>query len=85
MVLQRRSSTPGNFNRTWKEYVDGFEEDGKDFWLGLQNLYIFTNSKQYDLNVNATWLLTRTPVTIWTTITSASRRTSRSPPVLGRF
>ncbi|XP_070181210.1 techylectin-5A-like [Littorina saxatilis] len=33
----------------FEEYVDGFGQVGPDFWMGLRNLYLFTNTRQYDL------------------------------------
>ena len=34
-----------------QEYVDGFGTLGKNFWMGLSNLYLLTNSKNYDLHL----------------------------------
>ncbi|XP_070181212.1 angiopoietin-related protein 1-like [Littorina saxatilis] len=48
-IIQRRVSPSIDFNRTWQEYVDGFGDVGQDFWMGLRNLYLFTNARQYDL------------------------------------
>ncbi|XP_070181194.1 angiopoietin-related protein 1-like [Littorina saxatilis] len=32
------------FNRTWEEYRNGFGNVAGDYWLGLQNIYLLTNS-----------------------------------------
>ncbi|KAK7496718.1 hypothetical protein BaRGS_00012125, partial [Batillaria attramentaria] len=42
--ITMRSDGQVLFNRTWQE--DGFGDQNGDFWLGLQNLYLLTNSGQ---------------------------------------
>nr|KAG5690364.1 hypothetical protein BaRGS_001286 [Batillaria attramentaria] len=48
--IQRRTAPAVNFTRGWDDYVNGFG-DPDDFWLGLQNIYYFTNSRDYKLGV----------------------------------
>ena len=31
--------------------MDGFGTAGRNFWMGLDNLYLFTNSKNYNLGI----------------------------------
>ncbi|XP_033728932.1 fibrinogen gamma chain-like [Pecten maximus] len=58
--LQLRHYTSGiPFDRDWTSYRDCFgdiyeENDGtRDFWWGNQNAYYLTNSRQYDLLIQA--------------------------------
>ena len=52
-----RQGEPEEYIVAWQsflsaqEYVDGFGNKKQNFWLGLQNLYVLTNSKQYHLGV----------------------------------
>ena len=48
-VVQRRVDGSVQFNRTWKDYKDGFgtiSERG-EFWLGLEKIYRLTGSSQF--------------------------------------
>nr|KAG5690363.1 hypothetical protein BaRGS_001285 [Batillaria attramentaria] len=51
-LFQQRFFSGGevSFTRGWQDYVDGFGTDSRH-WLGLQNLWYFTNSKSYDLGL----------------------------------
>ena len=42
------------FYKLWDEYVKGFGTPGKEFWLGLNNMYFMTRAKNYSLKIEAT-------------------------------
>ena len=39
LVIQRRRDAKVSFDRTWKEYEDGFGSRTGNFWLGLSNIH----------------------------------------------
>ena len=41
------------FFRNWDAYLQQFGTAGKEFWLGLQNIYELTNHKAYSLKIEA--------------------------------
>ncbi|XP_023301917.2 angiopoietin-related protein 2-like [Lucilia cuprina] len=43
LYILRRNDGTQNFNRTWKDYVNGFGNIAGEFWLGLENIYALTN------------------------------------------
>lgn len=53
-VVQRRRphSTAVNFDRGWYDYKMGFGSANTDYWVGLENLYIWTNTKHYELRID---------------------------------
>lgn len=53
-VVQRRRphSTAVDFNRGWHDYKMGFGNASTDYWVGLENLYIWTNTKHYELRID---------------------------------
>ncbi|XP_013418506.1 fibrinogen-like protein 1 [Lingula anatina] len=52
MLLQRRESNKVDFNRNWAEYRKGFGDVTRDFWIGNENLFLFTNQDFYKLRVD---------------------------------
>ena len=40
-----------NFNRDWHDYKYGFGDPAKEVWLGNENIYLLTNSEDYELMV----------------------------------
>ncbi|CAH1784710.1 unnamed protein product [Owenia fusiformis] len=52
MVIQRRIDDTQSFNKGWKEYREGFGDVSKNFWLGLDNMFLLTNQKHYSLRVD---------------------------------
>ncbi|XP_063859252.1 muscle M-line assembly protein unc-89-like [Scylla paramamosain] len=55
-VVQRRDPhfTPIDFQRGWHDYKVGFGTPETEYWVGLQNLYAWTNSRQYEMRVEIT-------------------------------
>ncbi|KAJ8033600.1 Ficolin-1 [Holothuria leucospilota] len=51
-VFQRRVDGSIYFNRTWKEYKNGFGFQSNEFWLGLEKLSFLTNQKKYEVRIN---------------------------------
>ena len=55
-VVQRRDPelTPVGFERDWHDYRVGFGNPETEYWIGLQNLHSWTNSRQYELRIEIT-------------------------------
>ncbi|XP_062142931.1 angiopoietin-related protein 3-like isoform X2 [Drosophila sulfurigaster albostrigata] len=51
MIIQRRINGTEDFNRTWKEYEDGFGDLNEEFWFGLEKIHLATNSTRQRLNM----------------------------------
>lgn len=53
-VVQRRlpHSKDVNFDRGWHDYKVGFGHASTDYWVGLENLYIWTNTRHYELRID---------------------------------
>uniref|UniRef100_H2Y1F5 Fibrinogen C-terminal domain-containing protein n=1 Tax=Ciona intestinalis TaxID=7719 RepID=H2Y1F5_CIOIN len=43
IAIQKRISEHNNFNRRWKNYVDGFGNVREEYWIGLKNIRALTN------------------------------------------
>lgn len=52
LVIQRRQDGSVDFNRNWTDYRMGFGSVGQEHWLGLDNIFLLTNQKQYQLRVD---------------------------------
>ena len=52
LLLQRRMDGATSFNRNWYEYRMGFGNVMREFWLGLDTMFLLTNQKQYTLRVD---------------------------------
>ncbi|KAH8260315.1 hypothetical protein KR026_009296, partial [Drosophila bipectinata] len=52
LVIQRRMDGSVNFNRSWKEYRDGFGNLTGEFFIGLEKLHQITQSGQYELLIS---------------------------------
>ncbi|XP_073418038.1 angiopoietin-4-like [Dendrobates tinctorius] len=50
-VIQRRRNGSMNFNRTWKEYREGFGDLSNEFWLGNENIHKITSKGGYTLRI----------------------------------
>nr|XP_027210447.1 techylectin-5A-like [Penaeus vannamei] len=52
-VIQRRlpHSKAVNFNRGWHDYKVGFGNASSDYWIGLENMYVWTNTRHYELRI----------------------------------
>lgn len=55
-VLQKRRphSKATNFNRGWHDYKMGFGNASTDYWVGLENIYIWTNTRHYEMRIDLT-------------------------------
>lgn len=55
-VLQRRlpHSKATDFNRGWYDYKMGFGNASSDYWIGLENMYIWTNTRHYEMRIDLT-------------------------------
>ncbi|KAL2094448.1 hypothetical protein ACEWY4_009167 [Coilia grayii] len=51
-VIQRRMDGTVNFYQPWKHYREGFGNKHSEYWLGLQNLFLLTAQKKYELRVD---------------------------------
>uniref|UniRef100_A0A8D0GFL2 Tenascin XB n=1 Tax=Sphenodon punctatus TaxID=8508 RepID=A0A8D0GFL2_SPHPU len=52
MVFQRRMNGEMDFWRDWQDYVTGFGNLSREFWLGNDALYRLTSSGDYELRVD---------------------------------
>ncbi|XP_053328027.1 microfibril-associated glycoprotein 4-like [Spea bombifrons] len=50
-VLQKRFNGSMDFNRDWKNYLNGFGNADGEYWLGLQNVYRLAMLGDYELRV----------------------------------
>ena len=48
-VLMDRNDADVSFNRDWQEYRQGFGDLNGDHWLGLQNMHLITENRQYKM------------------------------------
>ncbi|XP_045606344.1 microfibril-associated glycoprotein 4-like [Procambarus clarkii] len=55
-VIQRRlhHSRSTDFNRGWYDYKMGFGNASNDYWIGLENIYIWTNTRHYEMRIDLT-------------------------------
>ncbi|XP_075056577.1 angiopoietin-related protein 7-like [Mixophyes fleayi] len=51
-IIQRRQDGSVNFNRTWKEYKEGFGEVDGEFWLGNEKIHKMTRGGGYSLRID---------------------------------
>ncbi|XP_023032089.2 angiopoietin-related protein 7-like [Drosophila willistoni] len=51
LVIHKRFDGSVDFNRTWTEYRNGFGNKEGEFFIGLDNLHLITNSQTYELYV----------------------------------
>ncbi|XP_046693646.1 microfibril-associated glycoprotein 4-like [Silurus meridionalis] len=51
-VIQRRIDGNVSFYRPWKDYKNGFGDASGEYWLGLENMFLMTNTEKYQLRVD---------------------------------
>lgn len=51
-VIQRRMDGTVNFYRPWDQYKAGFGDASGEYWLGLENIYLLTKKRKYELRVD---------------------------------
>ncbi|XP_067676428.1 fibrinogen C domain-containing protein 1-like [Haliotis asinina] len=52
LVFQRRLDGSEDFYRTWFEYMDGFGNLTREFWLGNEKIHRVTTQKTYELRID---------------------------------
>ncbi|XP_060661264.1 protein scabrous-like isoform X2 [Drosophila nasuta] len=57
IIIQRRMNGILDFNKSWTEYVNGFEDQSKqgEFFIGLENLHLLTKSSRHELYISVTF------------------------------
>ncbi|KAL4623905.1 angiopoietin-related protein 7-like [Arapaima gigas] len=51
-VIQRRQDGSVNFNRSWKEYKEGFGDLHTEFWLGNEHIHQLSSQGDYMLRID---------------------------------
>ncbi|KPP69984.1 angiopoietin-related protein 7-like, partial [Scleropages formosus] len=51
-VIQRRQDGSVNFNRSWKEYKEGFGDLHTEFWLGNEHIHQLSSQGDYTLRID---------------------------------
>ncbi|XP_041063844.1 angiopoietin-2-like [Carcharodon carcharias] len=52
IVIQQRIDGTTNFNRSWREYREGFGELSAEFWWGNDHIHDVTNQEEYSLRID---------------------------------
>ncbi|XP_041361635.1 ryncolin-2-like [Gigantopelta aegis] len=52
LVFQRREDGSENFYRTWENYLNGFGNLSKEFWLGNENIHRLTYQRPSEMRVD---------------------------------
>lgn len=52
IVVLRRINGEVSFNRNWEEYKAGFGDQRGEFFIGLESLYLLTQSQPHDLYIS---------------------------------
>ncbi|XP_034099278.2 fibrinogen-like protein 1 [Drosophila albomicans] len=55
LIIQQRFNGSQDFNKTWKEYTDGFGDLQSEFFIGLENLHLITSLKRFELHIGVTF------------------------------
>lgn len=51
-VIQRRQDGSVNFDRSWKEYKEGFGDLHTEYWLGNEHIHDLTRQGDYTLRID---------------------------------
>ncbi|XP_028654618.2 angiopoietin-related protein 7-like [Erpetoichthys calabaricus] len=51
-VIQRRQDGSVNFNRSWKEYKEGFGDLNSEFWMGNEHIHDISTQGDYTLRID---------------------------------
>ncbi|KAK2820670.1 hypothetical protein Q5P01_023629 [Channa striata] len=51
-IIQRRQDGTVNFYMKWEHYRAGFGSAAGEYWLGLENMHLITQAKNYELRVD---------------------------------
>ncbi|KAG2467776.1 ANGL7 protein, partial [Polypterus senegalus] len=51
-VIQRRQDGSVNFNRSWKEYKEGFGDLNTEFWMGNEHIHDISTQGDYTLRID---------------------------------
>lgn len=51
-VFQRRKDGSVDFYRGWNDYVNGFGDKQREFWLGLERMHQMTKNGNYELRID---------------------------------
>ncbi|KAH9504361.1 Ficolin-1-A [Bulinus truncatus] len=52
IIIQRRVDRVQSFDRTWKEYTNGFGSICEDHWLGNENIQRITSTGRFELRID---------------------------------
>ena len=51
-LIQKRTNGSLSFDRTWKEYEEGFGDLEDEFWFGLKALHLLTSTGEWKLRID---------------------------------
>lgn len=51
-VIQRRQDGSVNFDRSWKEYKEGFGDLHTEYWLGNEHIHDLSGQGNYTLRID---------------------------------
>ncbi|XP_060649106.1 fibrinogen-like protein 1 [Drosophila nasuta] len=55
LIIQQRFNGSQDFNKTWKEYTDGFGDFQSEFFIGLEKIHLITSLKRFELHIGVTF------------------------------
>lgn len=51
-MIQRRADGSLSFDRTWRDYMDGFGDLHSEFWLGNNHIHDLSTQGDYSLRID---------------------------------
>ncbi|XP_060663293.1 angiopoietin-related protein 3-like [Drosophila nasuta] len=51
IIIAKRFDGSQDFNKTWKEYMDGFGNLQSEFFIGLEKIHLITTLRRYKLHI----------------------------------